>query len=198
MSEDSLHQIRVSSRNYDIKINERRLGMPAPYREMNDAFNQELERKREYDHQDLDLIVQTNVPLLNCQQKEVYDTLIKAIDNESCGLYVLDAPGGTGTTFLMSLVLATVRARTNIAVVVASSGIAATLISKLYDMSQIPSYINLTHLVTYNLVKIGSTRDVIYKWHEHLHYIAYLVNMVLQGRCLPISSETIFKDEENS
>ncbi|XP_026463605.1 uncharacterized protein LOC113380822 [Ctenocephalides felis] len=105
-----------------------RLGMPAPCREMNDTFNRELEREREYDHQELDLVVQTNVPLLNCQQKEVYDTLMKAIDDENGGLYFLDAPGGTGKTFLMSLVLASVRARSNIAVAVASSGIAATLL----------------------------------------------------------------------
>lgn len=37
-------------------------------------------------------------------------------------------PGGTGKTFLMSVVLATVRARSNIAAAVASSGIAATLL----------------------------------------------------------------------
>ncbi|XP_052756253.1 ATP-dependent DNA helicase pif1-like [Galleria mellonella] len=53
---------------------------------------------------------------------------MKAIDDENGGLYFLDAPGGTGKTFLMSLVLATVRARSNITVAVASSGIAATLL----------------------------------------------------------------------
>ncbi|XP_068625392.1 ATP-dependent DNA helicase pif1-like [Battus philenor] len=105
-----------------------RLGMPAPNREMNDAFNRELEREREYDHQELDLVVQRNVPLLNYQQKEVYDTLMKAIADENGGLYFLDAPGGTDKTFLMSLVLATVRARSHIAVAVASSEIAATLL----------------------------------------------------------------------
>ncbi|GBP92749.1 ATP-dependent DNA helicase pif1 [Eumeta japonica] len=150
MSEDILHQIRVSSRNHDIEMNEEiqnrallliedmcylmcgsllfRLGMQAPNREMNDAFNRELEREREYDHQELDLVVQTNVPLLNSQQKEVYDTLMKAIDDENRGLYFLDALGGTGKTFLMSVVLATVRPRSNIAVAVASSGIAVTLL----------------------------------------------------------------------
>ncbi|CAB3232544.1 unnamed protein product [Arctia plantaginis] len=53
---------------------------------------------------------------------------MKAIDDGNGGLYFLDAPGGTGKTFLMSVVLATVRARSNIAVAVASSGIAATLL----------------------------------------------------------------------
>ncbi|CAB3247106.1 unnamed protein product [Arctia plantaginis] len=150
MSEDILHQIRITSRNHDVEMNAEihnrtllliedmcylmcgslliRLGMPAPNREMNDAFNRELEREREYDHQELDLVVQTNVPLLNSQQKEVYDTLMKAIDDGNGGLYFLDAPGGTGKTFLMSVVLATVRARSNIAVAVVSSEIAATLL----------------------------------------------------------------------
>ena len=79
MSEDILHQIRVSFRNPDLEMNEEihnrallliedmcylmcgsllvRLGMPAPNREMNDAFNRELERDCEYDHQELDLAV---------------------------------------------------------------------------------------------------------------------------------------------
>ncbi|CAB3243857.1 unnamed protein product [Arctia plantaginis] len=150
MSEDILHQIRITSRNHDVEMNEEihnrallliedmcylmcgtlliRLGMPAPNREMSDAFNRELERGRKYDYQELDLVVQTNVPLLNSQQKEVYDTAMKAIDDGNGGLYFLDAPGGTGKTFLMSVVLTTVRARSNIAVAVASSGIAAILL----------------------------------------------------------------------
>ncbi|UYV79776.1 hypothetical protein LAZ67_18000609 [Cordylochernes scorpioides] len=99
-----------------------RLGMPAPNREMNDTFNSELKREREYDHHKLILVVQTKVYLLNTQHKEVYNTLMKAIDDGNGGLYFLDAPGGTGKTFLMSVVLATVRARLDIAVAVASSG----------------------------------------------------------------------------
>ncbi|CAB3236123.1 unnamed protein product [Arctia plantaginis] len=87
MSEDILHQIRITSRNDDVQMNEEihnrallliedmcylmcgnlliRLGMPAPNLEMNDAFNRELERERQYDHQELDLVVQKNVLLLN-------------------------------------------------------------------------------------------------------------------------------------
>ncbi|KAG8183113.1 hypothetical protein JTE90_024423 [Oedothorax gibbosus] len=72
MSEDILHQIRGSSRNPDLQMNEEihnqaliliedmcylmcgnllvRLGMKVPNREMNDALNRELERESEYDH----------------------------------------------------------------------------------------------------------------------------------------------------
>ena len=45
--------------------------MPAPDHGMNDAFNRELERQGEYDGHELDQSVQSNVPLLNSQQKEV-------------------------------------------------------------------------------------------------------------------------------
>ena len=45
---------------------------------MNDAFNRELERERECERHELDQSVLTNEPLLIPQQKEVYDTLIKA------------------------------------------------------------------------------------------------------------------------
>ncbi|XP_053968642.1 uncharacterized protein LOC128870068 [Anastrepha ludens] len=79
----------------------------APNRGMNDAFNRELQRKREYVHAELDLVVQTNLPLLNSQQKEVYYTLMKAIDGGNGGSYFLDVPGGTGKTFLMYKVVTT-------------------------------------------------------------------------------------------
>uniref|UniRef100_A0A1B6ERN4 ATP-dependent DNA helicase n=1 Tax=Cuerna arida TaxID=1464854 RepID=A0A1B6ERN4_9HEMI len=95
---------------------------------MNDAFNRELECELEYNSRELEQLIQTNVPLLNSQQKEVYSTLIKAISDGNGGLLFLDAPGGTVKTFLMSLILATVRARSDIAVAVASSRIAATLL----------------------------------------------------------------------
>ncbi|CAH0703019.1 unnamed protein product [Spodoptera exigua] len=72
--------------------------------------------------------VRNNVPLLNEQQKQVYETLMQAVDNNTGGLFFLDAPGGTGKTFVISLILATIRSRCDIALALASSGIAATLL----------------------------------------------------------------------
>ncbi|XP_036340445.1 uncharacterized protein LOC118749774 [Rhagoletis pomonella] len=77
------------------------------------------QREREYDKNALRQLVRTNVPLLNPQQKEVYDTVMKAIDDENVGMFFLHAP---------SLILATVRAISEIAVAVVSSLIAATLL----------------------------------------------------------------------
>ncbi|XP_050064546.1 ATP-dependent DNA helicase pif1-like [Aphis gossypii] len=104
------------------------LGLTAPNRPMHDAINQELHRERLYDLNDLKELIQTNLPLLNEQQKYVFETLMKVTNDETGGIYFLDAPGGTGKTFLISLILATIRSQNKIALALASSGIAATLL----------------------------------------------------------------------
>lgn len=50
------------------------------------------------------------------------------ITEQSGGVFFIDAPGGTGKTFFLSLILATIRSQNNIALVIASSGIAPTLL----------------------------------------------------------------------
>lgn len=115
-----------------------------------------MERERAYDHQELNLLIEKKLPLLNPQQKDVYDTLIKAIDDGNGDLYFLDAPGGTGKTFLMSIVVATVRARSNIAVAVASSGIAATLLEgcrAAHSAFKFPLNLQTIEEPTYNIAK---------------------------------------------
>ena len=46
------------------------------------------------------------------------------------GMVFVDAPGGTGKTYLMNLILSTVRSHGHIALATASSGIAATLLTE--------------------------------------------------------------------
>uniref|UniRef100_A0A2S2R6A3 ATP-dependent DNA helicase n=1 Tax=Sipha flava TaxID=143950 RepID=A0A2S2R6A3_9HEMI len=62
--------------------------------------------------------------MLNAEQKNVYNSLMKVVDDGTEGIYFLDAPGETGKTFLISLILATIRSRSQIALAVASSSIA--------------------------------------------------------------------------
>lgn len=69
-----------------------------------------------------------NVPKLVEQQKNAYDTIMQAVNNETGGMYFLDAPGGTGKTFLLQLILASIRKDNKIVLALASSGIAATLL----------------------------------------------------------------------
>ncbi|XP_063912264.1 ATP-dependent DNA helicase pif1-like [Zophobas morio] len=63
-------------------------------------------------------------------QRNIKSLFVRArsIENGTGQVFFLDAPGGTGKTFLLKLLLARVRKNGGIALAVASSGIAATLL----------------------------------------------------------------------
>ncbi len=65
------------------------------------------------------------VPQLNPEQRVVYDYVMAAIDRHA---FFVDGLGGTSKTFLYSCLLSTVCAQGRVAIVVASSGIAALLL----------------------------------------------------------------------
>ena len=60
-----------------------------------------------------------DVPRLNDEQRNAYDTLCNAVENGEGGLFFLDGFGGTGKTFVINLTLAKVRSERQIAVAVA-------------------------------------------------------------------------------
>ncbi|GFV16612.1 ATP-dependent DNA helicase [Trichonephila clavipes] len=150
MSEDILHRLRATNQNPDIQFtpnvyNEAliliedicltiankalgQLGMPASNRPENNLFDRDLQRETHYDSDELGTFIRTNLPQLILEQSIAYDRIMRAITEQSGGLFFIDAPGGTGKTFLLSLILATIRSQNNIALAIASSGIAATLL----------------------------------------------------------------------
>ncbi|XP_026481234.1 uncharacterized protein LOC113388034 [Ctenocephalides felis] len=86
----------------------------------------QLHREKLYDLNNLKELIETNPPLLNEQQRYVFDTLMKVTNDGTGGIYFLDAPGGTGKT-LISLILATICSQNKIALALALSGIATLL-----------------------------------------------------------------------
>ena len=72
-----------------------------------------------------------NQSLLNDDQRRVFEAVCGAVDSAAGGMFFLDAPGGTGKTFLLNCILEYVdylRQRNDVALAVAGSGIAATLL----------------------------------------------------------------------
>ncbi|CAB3241223.1 unnamed protein product [Arctia plantaginis] len=118
--EDILHRLRIQTNNPDIQITDEiyNEGLILIEDQCLTIANKLL----------IEEFVRNNVPLLNEQQKQVYETLMQAVDNNTGGLFFLDAPGGTGKTFVISLILAIIQSRCDIALALASSGIAATLL----------------------------------------------------------------------
>ncbi|XP_067125076.1 ATP-dependent DNA helicase pif1-like [Centruroides vittatus] len=178
MSEDILHRLRATNQNPDMQFtphvyNEAlvsiedkclaiankglgQLGMCAPNRSVNDAYDRDLQHETHFDVDDLGTFVETNLPKLVSEQRVVYDTIMLAITYQRDGLYFIDAPRGTGKTFLISLILATVRSQNKIALAIASSGIAATLLDggrTVHSALKLPLNLQTTETPTCNITK---------------------------------------------
>ena len=148
MAEDFLHQHCTQLGNADLELNSNifnlalndlqdkvlsmggrelsEYGLPQPQAVDNDRVYQ---REIDYDQGEQRAYVECNVPLLTTDQQDVYDCFCSMIDRNEGGMVFLDAPGGTGKTFLINLILAKLRSEGKIALATASSGIAATLLT---------------------------------------------------------------------
>ncbi|XP_008180301.1 uncharacterized protein LOC103308537 [Acyrthosiphon pisum] len=103
-------------------------GMPSPNHPATDIINSEIQREPQFDTVSLTTFVENHEQLLTDEEENVYDRIHLSISSEQGGSFFLDAPGGTGKTFLISLILARIRSQNHIAIAIASSGIAVTLL----------------------------------------------------------------------
>lgn len=102
-------------------------GLPQP-RNLPNALATEYMRELNYNTDEMAAHVATNEPLLLEEQRSVYNRILLSVNSGQGKLFFLDAPGGTGKTFLINILLAALRKEKRIALAVASSGIAATLL----------------------------------------------------------------------
>ncbi|GFU96283.1 ATP-dependent DNA helicase [Trichonephila clavipes] len=103
-------------------------GLPEPVHDQPELTSKDVLREISYDVQALRAYVAANVPRLTPDQQQAFIAITGIIGSERGGIVFLDAPGGTGKTFLLNLLLAFVRKDKDMAVAIASSGIAATLL----------------------------------------------------------------------
>lgn len=105
--------------------------MPAPGPLEDGPQSSEIVREREkYDPAAQALKRDTNVPMMNDQQRDIYTAVMAAVNGDRAlgTLFFVDGLGGAGKTFLYGCLLNTIRADSRIALSVASSGIAALLL----------------------------------------------------------------------
>lgn len=91
------------------------------------VISSEYLRETAYGMLELLNYVQENETRLLTDQLTAYNRILGSVEENTGRIFFLDAPGGTGKTFLINLLLAQIRSRKKIALAVASSGIAATL-----------------------------------------------------------------------
>ncbi|XP_071698423.1 ATP-dependent DNA helicase RRM3-like isoform X2 [Rutidosis leptorrhynchoides] len=90
---------------------------------------EKLLNSSDYDASNLEIERSTFHSTMTDEQKSVYDTILDSVDKEQGGLYFLYGYEGTGKTLLWKTLAAAVRARGDIVINVASSGIAALLLT---------------------------------------------------------------------
>ena len=90
--------------------------------------SREMRAETSYDVGALQLFLHDNLTKLNADQAQVFHAAMHSVDNSSGHIIGLDAPRGNGKTFLLSTLLAAVRANRKVALATAPSGIAATLL----------------------------------------------------------------------
>lgn len=141
------------------------LGLEIPERNGLDTFNTEILRELTYNITELEHYVNTNERLLLDEQKAVFNLIKEHLLFAHGGLFFLDASGGTGKTFLINLILAEVRKNRGIALAVASSGIAATLLEggkTAHAALKLPLNIIATDNPICNIAK-GSNKSILLK-----------------------------------
>ncbi|XP_025703556.1 uncharacterized protein [Arachis hypogaea] len=106
-------------------------GMPCPDIQLVSQFNNSmLLREMQYD---IDLLIQendSNVLKLNEEQRVIYEKIVNRVCNKEGGYFFIYGFGGTRKTFLYRTLSARLRSERKIVINVASSGIAALLVSK--------------------------------------------------------------------
>ncbi|XP_071727472.1 uncharacterized protein [Rutidosis leptorrhynchoides] len=104
--------------------------MPFPdYEFIQQSFNMLIQDELAYDRAALKEEHHTLHSTLTPEHKITYDTIIDSIEKDDGGLFFLYGYGGTGKTFAWKTFAAAVRSRGDIVINVASSGIAALLLT---------------------------------------------------------------------
>jgi len=110
--------------------NMKSLNLPLPNDDMDQVFESEpriLQEEIDYCQPEMLEEAQTMLNGLNPEQKTVSTAVIEAVENEEGGLFVVDAPGGTGKTFMTSATVDYLRSKGHICIATAISGIASQL-----------------------------------------------------------------------
>ena len=138
-------------------------GLPSPQRRNNPLSNEVL-RETSYDVDMLRQYVTEKEPTLTADQRQIYDRVINAVQQEESAFFFIDAPGGTGKTYLINIALAKLRSQRKVALAVATSGIAAKLLANgrtAHSTFKIPLNLQNTDTPVCSIKANSATADLI-------------------------------------
>ncbi|XP_015924122.1 uncharacterized protein [Parasteatoda tepidariorum] len=101
--------------------------MPSPNRSASDLLTTDMNHEFQYNTIEMAVIVACNVPLMNEEQRNIYDSIMLAVSSGQGGFF-FGCTRWNWKTFIIPLILAEIQSNNGIALAVASSGIAAILL----------------------------------------------------------------------
>ncbi|GFT20137.1 ATP-dependent DNA helicase [Trichonephila clavipes] len=97
-------------------------------------------------------------------RERTYNKITESVFEETGGIFLFDAPGSTGKTFLLNLILAEVQESGEIALAVNSSGIAATLLTgrrATHSNVKLPLHMTVIETLTCNISRRSEIAKVL-------------------------------------
>ncbi|WOG93057.1 hypothetical protein DCAR_0312337 [Daucus carota subsp. sativus] len=91
------------------------------------ADNNLIIEETSYDTQEMAELHKSLISSCTDEQLDIYNTIMKSVENDEGRLFFVHGSGGCGKTFLWKTLISKVRSESKIVLPVASSGIAATL-----------------------------------------------------------------------
>ena len=127
---------------------------------------------------------EVKLKLLNTEQKHIFDKIMNAMRGDANNIFFVDGPGGTGKSFLFNMILNKIRSEGEIALAIASSGIAATLLENgrtAHSRFKIP--ININETSTCSIPKQSQLAELLRKtviliWDEISMTHKYIIDCV--------------------
>ena len=112
----------------------------------------------------LENYVREKEPTLMDDQRQIYDRIITAVNNGDGSFLFIDAPGGTGKTYLINIALAKLRSERKVALAVASTGIADQLLANgrtAHSTFKIPLNLHTNETPTCNIKANSTTAELL-------------------------------------
>jgi len=138
--------------------------MRSPDRDAVTLTDRDLCREKAYDISSLIEFLRQSLPMLVSDQEAIYQNVMRLVESGNGGLCFIDARGGTGKTFLINVLLAEVRRHGGIAVAMASSGVAATLLAggrTAHSTLKLPLNVHTADFPVCNIAKSSGQAEVL-------------------------------------
>ena len=179
------------------------LGIPEPQEMIDEKISSIVREESNFDQQEQRDKTIEKIEKMNRDQRQFFDRVLESINSDNGGIFFLDAPGGTGKTFVLNALLSAIRSDGHIALGTAVSAVAAKLLDKgstVHSKLKVPIQIKETSFC--NFSKADGTGkllletklliiDEVSMGHKHIYEAIDRTLRELRGKDTPFGNLTV-------